>query len=181
MGKIMASGDLQSRLTDLWTEFEEDEYLFEQWSNAHCSADPDPDMSSFDIFQNGFELGVMAAGRDVTFAELEGTVYFFFGTEEEVLARLDGLAASARRDLLAETVHEICEEAKSAGATSVRVAAMSSFEEDADQAEFEKVHYGDNLAPAVMEWLDKVAPEDKVLKRFEALRNGEVLFKKEVE
>lgn len=33
----------------------------------------------------------------------------------------------------------------------------------------------------VVEWLDKVAPEDKVLKRFEALRNGEVLFKKEVE
>lgn len=31
-----------------------------------------------------------------------------------------------------------------------------------------------------MEWLDKVAPEDKVLKRFEAVRNREVLFKKEV-
>lgn len=48
----------------------------------------DEGATGYEIFTNGYELAVRAKGRDVWLIPQEEVSYFFFGTEEEVLARV---------------------------------------------------------------------------------------------
>lgn len=66
-------------------------------ADSSCTAGYDNDGSTgYEIFENGFELAVKAAGRPVFQHDLEddesaGTCLFFFGTAEEVAARLQAI------------------------------------------------------------------------------------------
>ena len=55
-----------------------------------CSAGHDTDGSTgYEIFENGFELAVEAGGRPVTYAQVQDTVFFLIGTEDEACARAE--------------------------------------------------------------------------------------------
>jgi hypothetical protein len=61
-------------------------------SDGNCTPGYDNDGSTgSEIFENGFELALKAAGRDVYAAEQDGVTFFFIGTEEEILQKLSAL------------------------------------------------------------------------------------------
>jgi alkanesulfonate monooxygenase SsuD/methylene tetrahydromethanopterin reductase-like flavin-dependent oxidoreductase (luciferase family) len=63
-------------------------------ADATCTNGYDNDGSTgFEIFENGFDLAVKAAGRDVwAHDDEEGTTVFLIGTPEEVVARIEKVA-----------------------------------------------------------------------------------------
>jgi len=74
---------------------EVDDALYEE-ADATCTTGYDNDGSTgYEIFSNGYRLGLAAAGREaweVCDGGSPPTAYFFLGTEDEVLARLAGLS-----------------------------------------------------------------------------------------
>ena len=66
-------------------------------AEASCTTGYDNEGSTgYEIFKNGFRLGALSAGRDVLEVRTGGSPpisYFFLGTEDEVIAKIEALAA----------------------------------------------------------------------------------------
>lgn len=60
----------------------------DEWMSAYIEPDQDAVDLPRDMFLAGVELGARAGSRCVTYADANGIVYFFLGTEEEALSRI---------------------------------------------------------------------------------------------
>lgn len=81
------------RLQAVWNELaNQPDCSLEDVADSSCTSGYDNDGSTgFEIFENGFDLAVKAAGRPVFYFETEedsDMTLFFIGTEDEIEARL---------------------------------------------------------------------------------------------
>lgn len=63
-----------------------------EMADGMCTSGYDNDGSTgFEIFENGFELGVRAGSSPVVAVDCDSTTYFFIGTVEEVTQKIEAL------------------------------------------------------------------------------------------
>lgn len=93
---MQKSERIQAVWEELQEQFEDDAEksdALDETSDSSCTLGFDNDGSTgFELFENGYQLAVKAAGRPIFYVEagdnVDGSALFFIGTEDEIEAKL---------------------------------------------------------------------------------------------
>ncbi len=91
-------------MRELVDQLDEDQLdALQEVADSSCTGGSDDGSDTVEIFENGYLLGLKAAGRPVFAHEVDshgdlGTIFFLIGTEEEVIAKLQAVAATTNEE-----------------------------------------------------------------------------------